>query len=166
MRPRLAYSLVLSILVALTCSAQVKPTQIDAIFSSLKSSDAPGAAVLVVHNGKPVFRQGYGVGDLRTHRPLDPKTDFRLASFTKQFTATCIMFYPLAARLQTEAEVQRDSQKPSPRARDNHRVSLPALDELDFPSSKRFWSPGFPNIATHDQMIQAARLFPFCPEPC
>lgn len=91
MRPRLAYSLVLSILVALTCSAQVKPTQIDAIFSSLKSSDAPGAAVLVVHNGKPVFRQGYGVGDLRTHRPLDPKTDFRLASFTKQFTATCIM---------------------------------------------------------------------------
>ena len=29
--------------------------------------------------------------DLRTHRPLDPETDFRLASFTKQFTATCIM---------------------------------------------------------------------------
>jgi len=72
-------------------SAQVSSVQIDAIFSSLKSSDAPGAAVLVVHNGKPAFRQGYGVSDLRTRRPLDPETDFRLASFTKQFTATCIM---------------------------------------------------------------------------
>ena len=72
-------------------SAQVPATQLDAIFSSLKSSTAPGAAVLVVRNGKPVFRRGYGVTDLRTHAPIDEKTNFRLASFTKQFTATCIM---------------------------------------------------------------------------
>jgi len=47
--------------------------------------------VLVVRNGKPVFQRGYGVTDLRTLHPIDDKTDFRLASFTKQFTATCIM---------------------------------------------------------------------------
>jgi len=47
--------------------------------------------VLVVHNGKPVFRQGYGVTDLRTLHPIESDTDFRLASFTKQFTAMCIM---------------------------------------------------------------------------
>jgi CubicO group peptidase (beta-lactamase class C family) len=81
---------VLSVFLSLTSAAQVSSSQIDAIFSSLKSTD-PGAAVLVVHDGKPVFRRGYGVTDLRTHRPIDPKTDFRLASFTKQFTATCIM---------------------------------------------------------------------------
>jgi CubicO group peptidase (beta-lactamase class C family) len=72
-------------------TAQVSPTQIDAIFSSLKSSDAPGAAVLVVYNGKAVFRRGYGVADLRTMHPIDAQTNFRLASFTKQFTAACIM---------------------------------------------------------------------------
>jgi CubicO group peptidase (beta-lactamase class C family) len=72
-------------------SSQVSSAQIDAIFASLKSSDAPGAAVLVVRDGKPVFRVGYGVTDLRTRSRIDARTDFRLASFTKQFTATCIM---------------------------------------------------------------------------
>lgn len=72
-------------------SAQVSPEQIDAIFAPLKSDSAPGAAVLVVRNGREVFRRGYGVTDLRTHQPIDPNTNFRLASFTKQFTATCIM---------------------------------------------------------------------------
>ena len=47
--------------------------------------------MLVVHNGKPVFGQGYGVTDLHTLDPIDAETDFRLASFTKQFTAMSIM---------------------------------------------------------------------------
>jgi CubicO group peptidase (beta-lactamase class C family) len=72
-------------------SAQFSNSQIDAVFDSLKSTNAPGAAVLVVSNGKPVFRRGYGVTDLRTRTLISPMTDFRLASFTKQFTATCIM---------------------------------------------------------------------------
>lgn len=72
-------------------SAQVPSSQIDAIFAPLKSTTAPGAAVLVVRHGKPIFREGYGVTDLRTKHPIGPGTDFRLASFTKQFTAACIM---------------------------------------------------------------------------
>jgi len=84
-------AVLLSIFLVSTAPAQVSTNQIDAIFSSLRSNDAPGAAVLVVHNGKIVFRHGYGITDLRTRRPIDSKTDFRLASFTKQFTATCIM---------------------------------------------------------------------------
>ena len=76
---------------AVTASAQVSPSQIDAIFASLKSNDAPGAAVLVVRNGRAAFRRGYGVTDLRTRAKIDERTNFRLASFTKQFTAACIM---------------------------------------------------------------------------
>ena len=76
---------------AVTAFAQVSPTQIDAVFTSLKSTTAPGAAVLVIRYGKPVYRRGYGVTDLRTLHPIDAQTNFRLASFTKQFTATCIM---------------------------------------------------------------------------
>ena len=79
------------ILLCGTISAQVFPHQIEAIFAPLRSSTAPGAAVLVVLQGNPVFRGGYGVTDLGTRRPIDSQTDFRLASFTKQFTATCIM---------------------------------------------------------------------------
>jgi CubicO group peptidase (beta-lactamase class C family) len=84
----LALALVVS---TVSASSQVSSPQIDAIFTPLKSATAPGAAVLVVRNGNPVFRRGYGVTDLRTLHPIDAKTNFRLASFTKQFTAACIM---------------------------------------------------------------------------
>jgi CubicO group peptidase (beta-lactamase class C family) len=71
--------------------SEVAASQIDAIFSPLKSTNAPGVAVLVVSKGRTVFRRGYGVTDLRTLHPIGPETNFRLASFTKQFTAACIM---------------------------------------------------------------------------
>src|SRR6201987_2488762 len=90
MRLPLAF-LVSCVILLASVSAQVSNSQINAVFDSLKSTNAPGAAVLVVSNGQPVFRRGYGVTDLRTRTLISPMTDFRLASFTKQFTATCIM---------------------------------------------------------------------------
>lgn len=65
--------------------------QIDAIFASLISNHEPGAAVLVVKDGQIVFERGYGVRDLDTLHRIDAKTNFRLASVTKQFTAIAIM---------------------------------------------------------------------------
>jgi CubicO group peptidase (beta-lactamase class C family) len=84
-------SLLLTMALSAAASAQISSHQIDAIFSPLKSANAPGAAVLVIRDGKTVFRSGYGVTDLRSAHPITPQTDFRLASFTKQFTAMCIM---------------------------------------------------------------------------
>src|SRR6266576_6736626 len=65
--------------------------KIDAIFSRVTSSNAPGLAVLVRKNGSTVFARGYGVRELRTKAKIDAHTNFRLASFTKQFTAMAIM---------------------------------------------------------------------------
>jgi CubicO group peptidase (beta-lactamase class C family) len=65
--------------------------KIDAVFSGVTSPDAPGLAVLVRKNGSPVFQRGYGVRDLRSKAKIDAHTNFRLASFTKQFTALAIM---------------------------------------------------------------------------
>jgi CubicO group peptidase (beta-lactamase class C family) len=65
--------------------------QIDAIFRPLVKSGAPGVAVIVLKNGDVAFQQGYGLANLETRVAIAPDTDFRLASFTKQFTATCIM---------------------------------------------------------------------------
>lgn len=64
---------------------------INAIFASLADSKSPGVAVLLRQNGRTVFERGYGIRDLRTLARIDAKTDFRLASFTKQFTAMAIM---------------------------------------------------------------------------
>jgi CubicO group peptidase (beta-lactamase class C family) len=96
LRPRLAaacfsWAVIASTVVSTVFAAQVRTSRIDSIFASLKSSNAPGAAVLVICNGQPVFRRGYGVTDLRSLHPIDAQTNFRLASFTKQFTAASIM---------------------------------------------------------------------------
>ena len=90
---------VLALCFCVAASGQVSASQIDSVFASMKSSDAPGAAVLVVREGRVVFRRGYGVADLHTLRPIDPETNFRLASFTKQFTAACIMLLAREGRL-------------------------------------------------------------------
>jgi CubicO group peptidase (beta-lactamase class C family) len=76
---------------AVPAYSQVSAGQIDAVFGGVNSNSAPGVAGLVVHNGRAVFRRGYGVTDLRTLQKIDERTNFRLASFTKQFTAACIM---------------------------------------------------------------------------
>jgi len=65
--------------------------QIDAIFSGITSANEPGLAVVVRKDGHTVFIRGYGLRDLRSSLPIDEHTNFRLASFTKQFTAMAIM---------------------------------------------------------------------------
>ena len=51
----------------------------------------PGSAILVRQNGKTISQEFHGVRDLRTSTPINATTDFRLASFTKQFTAMSVM---------------------------------------------------------------------------
>jgi len=65
--------------------------KVDEVFSSFISPKEPGCAVLVIKDDLPVLRKGYGVTDLRTFAPITSATNFRLASLTKQFTATAIM---------------------------------------------------------------------------
>jgi len=65
--------------------------KVDAIFTGVTQPNDPGLAVLVLKNSQTVFEKGYGVAELRTHAKIDGKTNFRLASFTKQFTAMAIM---------------------------------------------------------------------------
>ena len=83
--------LVSAVLIAAGASMAADASRIEAIFAPLTDAKSPGAAVLVRKDGKTVFKRGYGVRDLRTLAPIDAHTNFRLASFTKQFTAMAIM---------------------------------------------------------------------------
>lgn len=51
----------------------------------------PGASLLVIHHGEAVVWRPYGFADLETGIPSTPSTNYRLASVTKQFTATAIL---------------------------------------------------------------------------
>jgi len=77
--------------ISMPATAQVSPGKVDALFAKFSNSQEPGCAVLVIKDGKAVFRKGYGVTDLRSRQPIGPETNFRLASLTKQFTAMAIM---------------------------------------------------------------------------
>lgn len=75
----------------LALAADSMTEKIDAIFAGLKSANAPGAALMVIKDGRIVFQRGYGVVDLRSLQKIGVHTNFRLASLTKQFTAMAIM---------------------------------------------------------------------------
>jgi CubicO group peptidase (beta-lactamase class C family) len=76
--------------------------RVGALFEGLVRDGEPGAAVLVVKDGRAVFERGWGVADLRTSRPIGPETNFRLASVTKQFTAAAVMLLVRDGRLRYE----------------------------------------------------------------
>src|SRR5882762_10761892 len=66
-------------------------TQIESLFRDFNHPNAPGASVMVIHNGKPVFTKGYGLANLESKTPCTTNTNFRLASVTKQFTAMAVL---------------------------------------------------------------------------
>jgi CubicO group peptidase (beta-lactamase class C family) len=72
-------------------SRDVSERQIDAIFSQITAPDDPGCAVLIKYGGINVLEKGYGVRELRTRVKIDARTNFRLASVTKQFTAMAML---------------------------------------------------------------------------
>ena len=75
--------------------------QIDKMFSEF-TSETPGASVLVMQNNKIIFKKGYGLANLEKKNPIKPKSNFRLASITKQFTAFSIMLLENEGKLSFE----------------------------------------------------------------
>jgi CubicO group peptidase (beta-lactamase class C family) len=79
--------------------------RLDAIFAPLADARSPGLAVLVRRAGHTIFERGYGARELRSFTKIDAHTNFRLASFTKQFTAMAIMLLVRDAKLRYEGKL-------------------------------------------------------------
>ena len=65
--------------------------KLDGLFSDYSKPASPGGSVAVLVDGKTVFSKSYGLADVANSIPATPKTNYRLASVTKQFTATAIL---------------------------------------------------------------------------
>ncbi len=74
----------------LTACSQNNDDEMDKIFEQYKNEN-PGAAVMIIDDGKIIFEKGYGIADFKSKIPVSEKTNFRLASVTKQFTAMAIL---------------------------------------------------------------------------
>ncbi len=66
----------------------------------------PGASVLVVQDGVPVVRRGYGLANVEDSVTATPATNYRLASLTKQFTAAAILLLVEDGRLGLDDRVR------------------------------------------------------------
>lgn len=64
---------------------------IDRMFAAAYPATGPGAAVLVVQDGKTLLRKGYGMAEIELGVPVAPDMVFRVGSVTKEFTAACIL---------------------------------------------------------------------------
>jgi CubicO group peptidase (beta-lactamase class C family) len=80
---------------------------VDALFLDGRSGAAPGAAVIVIQEGKILKKAGYGMADLERGVPIETDTAFRLASVSKQFTAMAIMLLEEEGRLGFDDPVAR-----------------------------------------------------------
>ncbi|MDP9412927.1 MAG: beta-lactamase family protein [Pseudomonadota bacterium] len=66
-------------------------TKADAVVTGSYPADGPGAAVVVMDDGRIVYAAGRGLSNVEAKRPITPDTVFRLGSITKQFTAAVIL---------------------------------------------------------------------------
>ena len=80
---------------------------IDAYFSEKISAAGPGAAVLVVKEGKVILRKGYGMANLELGVPMKPDMVFRIGSITKQFTAAGILMLIEEGRISLDDEITK-----------------------------------------------------------
>jgi CubicO group peptidase (beta-lactamase class C family) len=80
--------------------------QIEALLRSYQGA-VPGASVLVVRDGLPVFRRAFGFANLEARIPAAPATNYRLASMTKQFTAASILLLAEDRRLTLDDPVRK-----------------------------------------------------------
>ncbi len=83
---------VFAVIILFSClfPQNLKP-QIDSVLSDYNKEDSPGAALMIIQNGKILYSKGYGLANIEEKIHVTTKTDFRLASVTKEFTATAIM---------------------------------------------------------------------------
>ena len=80
--------------------------RLDAIVREAYPNDTePGAAVIVVADGKTVLRKGYGQADTEKGRAIEPNDVFRIGSVTKQFTAVAILQLVQQGKVKLDAPV-------------------------------------------------------------
>jgi D-alanyl-D-alanine carboxypeptidase len=103
-------ALLLCFPLAAMAAPQEPPTlarSLDVIIASKFPSGLPGVAALVVKDGKPILRKGYGMANVELGVAVRPEHVFRIGSTTKLFTATAIMLLVDEGRISLDTPVSR-----------------------------------------------------------
>lgn len=80
---------------------------LDPLFEPWNRDDAPGVAVVILQDGKPLYRRGFGLASLEAETPITPDgTAFELNSVSKQMTAYAVHLLAHRGLLDLDADVR------------------------------------------------------------
>lgn len=80
---------------------------IDQFLQGKFAANEPGASVLIVKDGKNVFRKSYGLSNLAAKTELTPESVLRIGSITKQFTSTAILKLSEQGKINLQDEITK-----------------------------------------------------------
>lgn len=86
-------------------SSPTRPV-IDSLFARFAAPGMPGASVLVMRHDSVLLRESFGLADVEAKVAATPATNYRLASLTKQFTATAIVLLARDGTLSLDAKAR------------------------------------------------------------
>lgn len=82
-------------------------SQVDALFARWDRSDSPGCSVGVFRDGEIAYARGYGMANLEYGIALSPRSVFRIASMSKQFTAAAVAILAEKRKISLHDEIHR-----------------------------------------------------------
>lgn len=80
---------------------------VDSLLADYAVPGAPGASVVVLRDGRVLLERSVGLADVDAHVRATPRTDYRLASLSKEFTATAVMLLADQGKLSWDDPVAR-----------------------------------------------------------
>lgn len=80
--------------------------RVDALFAKYDRAGSPGAAIGIMRGGQVILAKGYGEASVEHHVPITPRTVFRIASVTKQFTVAAVLLLAREGKLTLDDQPQ------------------------------------------------------------
>ena len=87
--------------------ADTRALRVDSIFAAANRPGTPGAALVVVRDGRVLLERAYGYADLEHKVPVTPTTVFDVASVSKQFTGLAIAMLVEQGRIKLSDDVRK-----------------------------------------------------------
>lgn len=81
--------------------------RVDALFAKYDRAGSPGAAIGIMRGGEVVLAKGYGEASVEHRVPITPRTVFRIASVTKQFTVAAVLMLAREGKLELDDAPQK-----------------------------------------------------------
>jgi len=84
-----------------------KEAEIDKVFQSLSDKSKPGAAALLIKEGKIIYLKGFGSANKDTGTPITIQTKFQLGELSKQFTTLAILLLEKDGKISFKDDIRK-----------------------------------------------------------